>query len=320
MRRIVDARGSRDFDTFRTFVTGSPHFRGFGTDESEFWDDAQRFVRIHQMQTQEMEAGVRGAAGGTLEVLDAFEDGGVGWASLIYRLSTPTGDVALRLTAVLALEFGAWKVVQWHASVPTPNVHTFGIELTTTIDDLLEAVAEDAEAQDTLSRAEGTMTLVFTDVVDSTPIAEKMGDRAWVELMKEHESDIRRITSRHGGAVVKMIGDGSMLAFESARAAIRASLDLESAAADLAFEIRIGIHAGEVVRTDNDLLGTTVNKAARVASVATGGQVLISSLVAELAGRMEGVVVGAPETVALKGLSGVHTVMNVGRTTSTAGA
>jgi class 3 adenylate cyclase len=139
---------------------------------------------------------------------------------------------------------------------------------------------------------------VFTDIVDSTMLGDKLGDDAWVALVKDHEFEIRRITSKNQGIVVKMLGDGSMLAFESARAAVRAALEIQTSTDDT-YAVRIGIHAGEVIRSEGDLLGITVNKAARVASIADGGQVLISSLVAELVGTMTDIVFNPPETVTL---------------------
>jgi class 3 adenylate cyclase len=241
-----------------------------------------------------------------LERLDAFEDGSVGWASLLYTLKSPIGDVNLRATIVVSLEAGSWRVVQWHTSVPSPNVQTFGVELTTTLDELLASVADDTDALNALAMSEGTMTLVFTDIVDSTVLAERIGDDRWVALVKAHETDIRHITSRHGGTLVKMLGDGSMLAFNSARAAARAAIAIEESTHGEPFSVRIGLHAGEVVQKEGDLLGITVNKAARVASIAEGGQILVSALVAELVGNVEDFTFGPGETVTLKGLFGTH--------------
>jgi len=309
VQRLGDAWGARDFETYSNLISRSPHFRGIGTDADEFWETAEKFLAVRQVQSGELAAQGWDQAEGTLERLDAFEDGPVGWASMLYALKTPNGVVHLRATAVLALETGAWRVVQWHTSVPTPNVHTFGVELTTTLDDLLAAVAEDSGALDALNRSEGTMTLVFTDIVDSTVLAERLGDERWVGLVKDHESEIRRITGRQGGTVVKMLGDGSMLAFDSARAAVRTAVAIQEATDG--YGVRIGVHAGEVVHSEGDLLGVTVNKAARVASIAEGGQVLASSVVAELVGTMTGLSFNNPETVTLKGLSGTHTVLSV---------
>ena len=308
VRRLGEAWASRDFEAYSRQISRSSHFRGIGSDADEFWENADQFLNVRRVQAEELDEQGWGSAEGTLKRLDAFEDGSVGWASLVLALQTPAGEIELRATAVLTLEDGAWRVVQWHNSVPSPNVQTFGVELTTTLDELLTAVSEDVDALQTLSRPEGTMTLVFTDIVDSTALAERLGDGTWIPLIKDHETEIRRVTARHHGTVVKMLGDGSMLSFESARAAVRAALEVEAATGD-EYAIRIGIHAGEVTRTEGDLLGITVNKAARIASAAEGGQILLSSVVAELAGPMADIEYGPPERITLKGLSGTHTVV-----------
>ena len=113
----------------------------------------------------------------------------------------------------------------------------------------------------------------------------------------------------HGGDVVKMLGDGSMLALGSARAAVRAAIEIQQAFHEEAFAVRIGIHTGEVVRTEDDLLGITVNKAARIAATADGGSVMVSSTVRDLVGSLPGVRFGQPKLVALKGLSDTHQIV-----------
>ena len=310
MQRIGWAR-ARDFEAYSNLISDSPAFRGIGTDAHEYFDSAEKFLTVRRIQSDELHDQGWPDAQYTLERVDAFEHGDVGWASMLVSISTPSLEVSLRVTAVLVLESGVWKVVQWHNSVPSANVETFGIELTTTLDELLGSVAEDVAAMDTLEAVEGTMTLVFTDIVDSTAMAERIGDDEWVATVKVHESDIRRIAKRNGGTVVKMLGDGSMLAFTSARAAVRAALELQESTRGKGYEVRIGVHAGEVVRREGDLLGITVNKAARIASVARGGQVLASALVAELIGSVDGVVAKDPMTVSLKGLSGTHTLVPI---------
>lgn len=117
----------------------------------------------------------------------------------------------------------------------------------------------------------------LTDIADSTVLAQSMGDIAWAGMVGSHETRIRHITRSQGGTVVIFLGDGSMLAFESARAAIRAAVEIQRACADEPYTIRIGIHSGEVIRTADDLFGLTVNKAARVAAAAPDGGIVISS-------------------------------------------
>jgi len=163
----------------------------------------------------------------------------------------------------------------------------------------------------TSSSLEGTMTLVFTDIVDSTVLAEALGDSAWADLISRHESVIRQVTASQGGTVVKLLGDGSMLAFESARAAVRAAVDIQRASDHAAFGIRIGVHTGEVIRTADDLFGVTVNKAARVASAADSGTIMISSTTRDLVGSVDGIRMGEPKIVALKGLSDTHQIVPI---------
>ena len=287
------------------FVDGD-QLRAIGTDADEWWVGADEFFRVRGTQFGEMpdfDLAVR--------ELDAFEDGAVGWAVVLTELGTPTVTTPVRISTVLRLESGVWRIVQWHASVPTPNLQTFGVELTTTLDQLLASVGEDAAALASLGRSVGTMTLVFTDIVDSTALAERMGDTAWVELVSGHESAIRKIAESHHGVVVKMLGDGSMLTFESARAAIRACVEIQRSVVTEPFDVRIGVHAGDVVRTDDDVLGLTVNKAARVAAAGGAGDIMASATVCDLVGVMEGVEFGPSVTVALKGLAGTHQLIPI---------
>jgi adenylate cyclase len=311
VRRIGDAWAARDFETYANLISSGPHFRGIGTDLDEFSESAEKHLMVTRTQMRELTDQGWSRLDVTVDRLDAFEDGPVGWATALLTAKTPVGDLSLRMTFVLVLESGAWKVVQWHTSVPAPSVQSHGVELTTTLDDLLSSVADDSVALDSLATSEGTLTLVFTDIVDSTVMAERMGDDGWVDLIGNHESDIRRIVTKHGGTVVKMLGDGSMLSFSSARAATRAALELHEVTADLDYAVRIGIHAGEVTRQEGDLLGVTVNKTARIASIAQAGQILVSAIVAELVGPVDGLDFGPPETFTLKGLSGTHTLVAI---------
>jgi class 3 adenylate cyclase len=102
-----------------------------------------------------------------------------------------------------------------------------------------------------------------------------------------------------------------MLAFESARAAVRAAVEIQRASDHDAFGIRIGVHTGEVIRTGGDLLGLTVNKAARVASAADAGTIMISSTTRDMIGSLDGIRLGEPKIVALKGLSDTHQIVQL---------
>ena len=129
--------------------------------------------------------------------------------------------------------------------------------------------------------------------------------------MAQHEAVIGAVTNSHGGTVVKFLGDGSLLAFESARAAVRAAIEIQKATLEAPFSVRIGVHTGEVQRTADDLFGLTVNKAARVAAASDADGIMISSTTRDLIGSLDGVEMGDPRTVALKGLSDTHQIVPI---------
>lgn len=285
--------------------SADPSLRVLGFAEDEWWRGPEEVFQVRRAQAAEMpdmELDVH--------MVEGFEDGPLGWATLFVTMTTPEGDTLVRVTVVLRLEAAAWRIVQWHNSIPVSNHQVFGVELTTTLRDLVTSIlAGDFELDNTTS--EGTMTLVFTDIVDSTMLAESLGDAEWVQLIKAHEETIRRLTGATGGKVVKFLGDGSMLAFESARTAIRAATDIQRSTTDGPFAIRLGVHTGEVIHATGDLFGIAVNKAARIAAAANAGEIMASSTTRDLAGPVEGVTYGEPRVVALKGLSETHQIVPI---------
>ncbi len=226
-------------------------------------------------------------------------------------LATPTGEHPFRVTAVFVLAAGVWKVILWNNSIARSNLELFDIELTTTLNELLDSVSEDSAAIASIGGTDEIVTLVFTDVVGSTVLAARIGDAEWFSLIARYEQEILEITERHEGRAVKTLGDGSMLAFSSARDAIEASIDIQTAFEGEEFALRIGIHSGHALRTEDDLLGLTVNKAARITAAADGGSILASSTVKDLAGSMNGVEFGPPKNLTLKGLEGLHPVYEI---------
>lgn len=293
-------------DVFLNLVSSDPSVRALGSDADELWVGPDEFLNVRQVQAVEMEGPTH-----EIDSIEAFEDGQFGWAMMFTTMTTPEGITPLRHTAVLRLEAGVWKVIQWHNSSPVANQQVFGIDLTTTLDSLVSSVLDSQVQLNSMAGSEGTMTLVFTDVVDSTSLTESIGDSAWADLIGAHESTIRRITAAEGGNVVKFLGDGSMLAFESARAAVRTAKQIRDESKEGPFDVRIGIHTGEVMRTGDDLLGLTVNKAARVASAAPANGIMLSSTTRDLIGSMDGLRFGEPQIVALKGLSSTHQIVPV---------
>ena len=136
-----------------------------------------------------------------------------------------------------------------------------------------------------------------------------MGDSAWSTLIAGHIDALHRIVGLSGGTVVKTLGDGAMVAFASVRDAIGAAIGIQRAMATSALKVRIGIHTGDAVRSSGDYAGIAVNKAARIASAARGGEILTSSVTAELAGNEFRF--GTERVGELKGLSGTHRLIPV---------
>ena len=312
MHRVVSAWNSRDLETFNNLYLSDDLFRGIGTAVEEFWV-GKEFMAVREAQFDEMPHFEM-----TLDRIHAFENGDTGWVAATGILATPTGDHPLRVTAVFILEAGVWKIILWNTSIARSNLELFDIELTTTLNDLLDSVSEDSTAIASIGGTDEIVTLVFTDVVDSTVLAARIGDAEWFSLMARYEQEITEITERHDGRAVKTLGDGSMLAFSSARSAVEASIDIQTAFRDDEFELRVGIHSGHALRTEDDLLGLTVNKAARITAAAEGGSILASSTVKDLAGSMKGVEFGPPKNLTLKGLDGLHPVYEIQRQDSTA--
>jgi class 3 adenylate cyclase len=296
--------GTSDVEALSNLFSSDASLRVLGTSPDEWWSGPDEVLRVRQIQGGEMLGTVV-----DIEEVEAFEDGPFGWATCFISLVTAEGRMPLRSTAVFRLEAGVWRAVFYHNSIPAPNEQIFGIDLTSTLDELVTSVLDGPFPFASSAGSGGTMTLVFTDIVDSTVFAESVGDVAWAETVGGHEATIRSITEVHGGRVMKFLGDGSMLAFDSARAAVRAAVDIQRASVNAQFGVRIGVHTGEVIRTANDLLGLTVNKAARIASAAGAGEVIISSTTRDLVGSIDGVRNGEAKLVALKGFSDTHQIV-----------
>jgi class 3 adenylate cyclase len=125
-------------------------------------------------------------------------------------------------------------------------------------------------------------TLLFSDIVDSTGKAAALGDRAWAELLHEHNVRIRAAIDRFRGREMGSAGDGFLALFDGAARAVRAGALMDPAVAELGLRVRVGIHTGEVEITGNQARGVAVHAAARVASLAGAGEVLVSGTTRDL--------------------------------------
>ncbi|HYD09379.1 MAG TPA: adenylate/guanylate cyclase domain-containing protein, partial [Acidimicrobiales bacterium] len=158
---------------------------------------------------------------------------------------------------------------------------------------------------------EGTVTLLVTDIVGSTVMAEAMGDIRWVRLLKQHDEQVRTCLSAHGGTELKHQGDGFLLAFPSARKALLCAVQLQKAFAEMELPVRMGLHTGEVIRDGDDLYGRNVILATRVSDQATAGEILLSSLTKELTDSSGDLGFTGDREVELKGLNGTFRVWSL---------
>jgi adenylate cyclase len=284
-----------------------------GSDASEWWHGREtREVWARQMEEV-------GPFPVTAEEIEAWEEGTVGWAAVKEAITWEGTAIESRATYVLRLEHGEWKIVQVHWSFPRPNLEIFGRVLTVTLEELEKAVQREKPDLSNALDADGTVTIAFTDIVDSTVLVARLGDHAWLDLLRRHDAVIGEATAAHGGTVVQTQGDGAMLAFPSARRATRCAQAIQREIS-LAFpddsppiRVRIGIHTGDALHAGDQFFGTTVHYAARVASHALGGEVLVSNVVRELV-TDPGIDFHESRTVELKGLDGLHRLFAIALT------
>jgi predicted ATPase/class 3 adenylate cyclase len=136
----------------------------------------------------------------------------------------------------------------------------------------------------------GTVTLLFSDVEGSTQLLGRLGD-AYADALDTMRTALRDAWSQHGGVEMGTEGDSFFVVFESAPAAVTAAIDAQRALAEARWadgdpmRVRMGVHTGSPIIHDGGYVGMDVHRAARIASAAHGGQVVVSAAVAELAGR-----------------------------------
>jgi class 3 adenylate cyclase len=165
---------------------------------------------------------------------------------------------------------------------------------------------------------DGTVTILFTDIEGFTATTERLGDDAAHELLRKHHAIVRRCVSTCSGFEVKTQGDGFMLAFPGARPALRCAVaiqrELERHNRDHPhhpLRVRMGLHAGDVVRDGDDYGGRPVILASRIADQAAGGEVLASGLVRDLTESCGEFEFGEERRADLKGLAGRHVMVPV---------
>ena len=157
----------------------------------------------------------------------------------------------------------------------------------------------------TPAQASGTAVILFTDIVDSTALTERMGDAPFRDASRALDAALRTAIRDAGGAAIdgKLLGDGVLATFPSAAQAIdgaRRCLAL-SAASELG--LHIGLHAGDVIREDNNVYGGAVNIASRICGISAPGEILVSDVVRGMARSSAGVAFEDRGEQEMKGVS-----------------
>jgi class 3 adenylate cyclase len=156
------------------------------------------------------------------------------------------------------------------------------VDVHTSIESVIAEVESERPDLATHAAADGRVTIVFSDIENSTLMTERLGDERWIEILRAHNSIFRERLRRRGGYEVKNQGDGFMLAFPDPAEALACAAEIQRAFAsseaseEERIRVRMGLHTGEAIAEEGDFFGRTVILAARIAAQARGEEILVS--------------------------------------------
>jgi class 3 adenylate cyclase len=133
------------------------------------------------------------------------------------------------------------------------------------------------------SRQRVLTTVLFTDIVDSTGVAARLGDERWQDLLAAHNEEVRRVLDRFAGVEISTTGDGFLARFDTPAGAIRCADAARAAIEGLGLEIRAAVHTGEVELVGYDVRGVAIHLASRILALARPGEILVSATTHDLA-------------------------------------
>ena len=155
------------------------------------------------------------------------------------------------------------------------------------------------------------VTVLMSDIVESTTTAQRLGDKRWNQLLRAHDDAVADIVNRYRGRLIKFTGDGALATFTSPERSVRAAIAMRDQIAGLGLDIRVGIHTGEVDVVADDIHGVTVHATARISGLAGRGEILVSALTAGLSGGASARYEAAGEHE-LRGVEGRFQLFRVG--------
>jgi class 3 adenylate cyclase len=169
-----------------------------------------------------------------------------------------------------------------------------------------------------MASIDGAVTILFSDVEDSTSLYDRLGDQRAVDLIRMHNDIFRREVAAHRGHEVKSLGDGFMIAFSSAQRAALCAMAVQRAFRvyseshpDAPMRVRIGLHVGPAIEGSSDLFGRSVVVASRIAGIARGGQIVASSALRDLLANAGDVRFAPLGERQLKGLTASYALFEV---------
>ena len=205
-----------------------------------------------------------------------------------------------------------------NASVVRETLHAIAGSSRGAMDQLASTVMVERPNLSGHTAPDGTVSIMFSDIENSTLIIEKLGDLRAQEVFQIHNRAIREQVAKQAGYEVKTMGDGFMVAFSSARRALLCAVEIQRQLAayskehpDAPLRVRIGLNTGEAIREAGDFFGKTVVLAARIGATARGGQILVSSTLKAMTESAGDIRFDDGQDVNLKGLSGSYKVFRV---------
>jgi class 3 adenylate cyclase/pimeloyl-ACP methyl ester carboxylesterase len=202
-------------------------------------------------------------------------------SDILASVHVPTLVIHATGDTLIGVEFGRFLARQIPEAklIEVPgNDHLFFIHdgIGDAIEEFLTGSVRAAESNRTLA------TVLFTDIVGSTALAEQLGDRRWRDRLDAHHATVRRELARARGKEVRTLGDGFLATFDGPARAVRCARAITEAMDPLELQIRSGLHTGEIEFTADDVQGIAVHIAARVSALAGPGEVLVSRTVRDL--------------------------------------
>ena len=218
----------------------------------------------------------------------------------------------------LAREFGMRPWVERALALKIELQGADSLDTSRSIYTVVSSVQDSRPDMKPHAASDGTVTLMFSDMEGFTETTVRLGDTAAHRLMQTHHGIVRKQTALHGGHEVELRGDGFLLAFASPREAVRCAAGIQAAFDDHSREhpeepirVRIGLHTGEAIQDEDKFFGKTVIEAFRIADLARGGEILVSSELKERVDDGGDLRFDAGREVELKGISGTHRVFAV---------